>query len=116
MEVGDWGLEIERVMAKAVNLLTLDEIRQRLRDLMPLLRARYRVQQLEIFGSYARGEASENSDLDLLVTFEEPPTLLEFVELENLLSDMLGVQVDLVMKTALKPHIGEVILSEAQPV
>ena len=103
-------------MAKAVNLLTLDEIRQRLRDLMPLLRARYRVQQLEIFGSYARGEASENSDLDLLVTFEKPPTLLEFVELENLLSDMLGVQVDLVMKTTLKPHIGEVILSEAQPV
>jgi len=83
---------------------------------MPLLRERYRVQQLEVFGSYVRGEAGNGSDLDLLVTFSEPPTLFEFVELENFLSDVLGIRVDLVMKTSLKPHIGEVILSEAQPV
>ncbi len=83
---------------------------------MPVLRERYGVEQLEIFGSYVRGEAKVASDLDLLVTFVAPPTLLEFIELENFLSDTLGVRVDLVMKESLKPHIGEVILAEAQPV
>ncbi len=95
---------------------TLEEIRERLRALMPLLQEQYHVQQLEVFGSYVRGEMEEASDLDLLVTFYEPPTLFEFVELENFISDMLGIKVDLVMKTALKPHIGKVILKEAQPI
>ncbi|NOX61770.1 MAG: nucleotidyltransferase family protein [Chloroflexi bacterium] len=94
----------------------LNQIRSQLRALMPMLRTRYRVGELEIFGSFVREEAGQESDLDLLVTFEKPPTLLQFIDLENLLSDALGVKVDLVMKTALKPRIGERILSEAQPV
>ncbi|MFO7966786.1 MAG: nucleotidyltransferase domain-containing protein [Archaeoglobaceae archaeon] len=46
------------------------------------------------------------SDLDVLVDFEEPVSLLEFVELERYLSELLGVKVDLVMRNALKPRIG----------
>ena len=65
-----------------------------------------------VFGSYTRDEQSPSSDLDLLVTFHEPPSLLRFIELENYLSDLLGVKVDLVMKDALKPRIGERILNE----
>ena len=56
------------------------------------------------------------SDLDLLVTFEEVPTLFQFVALENFLSDDLGVKVDLVMKDSLKPAIGKYILEEAQKI
>jgi hypothetical protein len=57
-----------------------------------------------------RDEQGPESDLDLLVTFSEPPGLIQFVALENHLSDLLGVQVDLVMKNALKPRLGARIL------
>ena len=63
-----------------------------------------------------RGDEREGSDLDLLVTFYETPTLFEFVALENYLSDELNVKVDLVMKDSLKPEIGKRILREAQPI
>ena len=62
-----------------------------------------------------RKEQQADSDLDLLVTFHEPPSLLKFIELENYLSDLLGVKVDLVMQSALKPKIGKRILSEVVP-
>jgi uncharacterized protein len=87
-----------------------------LRQLLPELAQKYHVSSLEVFGSYVRGEQTPASDLDVLVTFEEAPGLLEYIGLENHLSDLLGVKVDLVMKTALKPHIGRRILSEAVPV
>ncbi len=60
-----------------------------------------------------RGEASATSDLDLLVDFEDTPTLFGFIRLENELSQLLSVKVDLVMKTGLKPALSERILSEA---
>ena len=89
------------------------EMLDKLHALLPLLRETYRVRNLEVFGSYARGEEGEGSDLDLLVTFEEVPTLFQFVALEQFLSDELGVKVDLVMKDALRPRIGKYILEEA---
>ena len=60
-----------------------------------------------------RQESDPDSDLDLLVTFDETPNLLKFIGMENHLADLLGVKVDLVMKDALKPRIGKRILSEA---
>ena len=71
---------------------------------------------LALFGSYLHGDETEESDLDVLVTFNEVPGLIKFIELENRLSDELGVEVDLVMKDALKPRIGERILEDAVPV
>lgn len=68
---------------------------------------------LEVFGSYVRAEQKQNSDLDILVTFSDPPSLLTFIAIENYLSDLLGVRVDLVMKDSLKPSIGKNILREA---
>lgn len=85
-----------------------------LRRLLPLLQQKYHVRTLEVFGSFVRGEAGSGSDLDLLVTFDRTPTLLQFVALENMLSDELGVKVDLVMKDCLKPELGKYILAEAQ--
>jgi predicted nucleotidyltransferase len=73
---------------------------------------RYGVHSLGVFGSYVRGEAKPGSDLDVLVEFATPPTLFEYVRLQNELSDRLGVRVDLVMKSALKPVLGKQILEE----
>ena len=58
-----------------------------------------------IFGSYARGEQRSDSDLDVLVAFEQPVTLFELVRLENELTDELGAAVDLVTRGSLKPRI-----------
>ncbi len=87
-----------------------------LRQHMPELKERYRVKSLGVFGSYVRNAQKQYSDLDLLVEFTDPPSLLKFIELEYYLGDLLGVKVDLVMKDALKPAIGKHILSEVIPV
>ena len=83
---------------------------------VPLLADRYNVEKLEVFGSYVRSEQKKHSDLDILVTFRKAPSLLTFIAIENYLSDLLGVKVDLVMKDSLKPAIGKNILREAVPV
>ena len=87
-----------------------------LREQFPLLAEQYNVATLEVFGSFVRHEQRKNSDLDVLVTFNKAPSLLKLVRLENHLSDMLGVKVDLVMKDSLKPAIGKNILREAVPI
>jgi uncharacterized protein len=77
------------------------------------LKKNYKVKEIGIFGSYVRHEQKKKSDLDVLVTFCETIDLFTFVELENYLSDILGVKVDLVMKDGIKPRLKERILSEA---
>jgi len=59
-----------------------------------------------------RGEAKEDSDVDILVEFEKPIGFFKFLELEEYLSDLIGKKVDLVSKKALKPHVGKYILEE----
>jgi len=91
---------------------TLEEIKQWLGQHKSLLQERYKIRELGVFGSYIRQEQTEASDVDVLVEFSETPSLLKFVNLENYLSDNLGVKVDLVQKSGLKPRIGERILAE----
>ena len=95
---------------------SLEEVLQTLRDHLPDMRERYAVTSLGVFGSYVRGEARARSDLDLLVEFEQAPSFFKFVRLERHLSELLGVKVDLVMKSALKPYIGTRILNEVVPI
>ena len=90
----------------------LEKIVARLQAVQPDLQARYHLDFLGVFGSYVRGEAEQGSDVDILVSFCETPTLFEFVRLQNELSDVLQIQVDLVMKSGLKPAIGKRILAE----
>jgi predicted nucleotidyltransferase len=59
-----------------------------------------------------RNKQRKNSDVDILVDFIEVPGLFKYIELEDYLSDILGVKTDLVMRSALKPHIGRRILNE----
>ena len=90
----------------------ITRFREALKLQISLLAEHYQVQSLGIFGSYVRREQHSDSDLDVLVTFSETPSLLKFIALENYLSDLLGVKVDLVMQDALKPNIGQHILRE----
>jgi predicted nucleotidyltransferase len=93
----------------------LEIIQETLREQIPLLKSRFGVQSIELFGSAVRNEQKPDSDLDVLVTFSRTPGLFLFLELENHLSDLLQIKVDLVMKSALKPNIGRNILKEALP-
>ena len=94
---------------------SLKEIKRRLEALNPVLKKKFSVDTLELFGSYARGEQTEKSDLDVLVTFFEPNDvdLFKFIELRLFIKDELGVDVDLVEKDTLKPRLKGQILEEA---
>lgn len=90
----------------------IKEIKKKLEELKPLLREKFKVESIGIFGSYVKYEQKRKSDIDILVEFVEEPSLFEFIELEDYLSKNLGLKVDLVMKSALKPTIGKYILGE----
>ncbi len=91
-------------------------IKETLRQHLPALREEYGVESFALFGSYVRGEQHPDSDIDILVTFDDPPGLLAFIELERTLSDLLGQSVDLVTENALKPRIGDRVRQEAEPI
>ena len=93
---------------------TLSEIKRILEEHKAELRQDFKVKQLGIFGSYVCGEQKKQSDLDILVEFEESAnlSLLDFIRMENHLSDILGVKVDLVEKHALRSRIGKRVLEE----
>ena len=93
-----------------------DDLRALLHAALPELRQQRPIRSLAIFGSVARNEATEESDLDVLVEFERPISLSEFLALEIKLAGLTGRHVDLVTQRALKPFIGRRILSEAIPV
>ena len=66
------------------------------------LRERFGVKSLRLFGSVARDEASEQSDVDVVVDFDETPSLFGFLRLQGYLRDLLGTKVDLVTESGLK--------------
>lgn len=84
----------------------------KVKRVLPFLVKQYHIKSLGVFGSYVHNEQSSGSDLDVLVEFSKTPSLLRFIELENRLTDLLGIKVDLVMKDTLKPAIGKHILRE----
>ncbi len=96
--------------------MNLEIILTELRKLFDYLQKEYDLENIELFGSYVRDEQKRKSDVDLLVTFKKTPSLLKFIQLENFLSDKLGLKVDLVMKDSLKPSIKQNILKETVPI
>jgi hypothetical protein len=87
-----------------------------LRALLPVLKERFKVETLEVFGSYVRGEQTEKSDVDVLVTFKGSYSLWQLIDAERFLRRKLGVRVDLVPKDGVKPALKDQILSEATAV
>ena len=96
---------------------SLLEIQKILREQQPFLQAKFGVRIEGVFGSYIRQEQRPDSDLDLLIELDRPPkiSLIGLVELEDYLSQILGVNVDLAIKANLKKRIGVRILQEVVP-
>lgn len=88
-------------------------------DVLRILRAHtaelrgFGVKSLRLFGSVARDEAADGSDVDLLVGFEKPPGFSSFMKLRIFLEDLLGARVDLVTETGLRDRVRPYVEKEA---
>jgi predicted nucleotidyltransferase len=103
-------------LAGELLLVSLETIKRQLCELKPVLKAKYNVETMEIFGSYARSEQTQKSDLDLLITFSKPYNIWEFIDVKEFLTKKLHVKVDLVPKDSIKPMLKDQILQEATPI
>ncbi|HOG44273.1 MAG TPA: nucleotidyltransferase family protein [bacterium] len=72
-----------------------------------------KIKSIYLFGSYARNEQTDKSDVDLIVEFDVVPSLFEFIRVQRELSNLLGIKVDLVIKDSLKPRVAKTALKEA---
>jgi predicted nucleotidyltransferase len=96
---------------------TLEEVKAELETLKPTLKKRFKVETIDIFGSYAREQATEKSDIDLLVTYSTTDyDYFTILGLRNYLRRKLHMKVDIVSKEFLNRHIKDEVLKEAIPV
>ena len=96
---------------------SLSDIENILANQKPYLADTYGVNEIGVFGSYVRGEQRPDSDVDILIELARPPKigLIGLIELQEHLSDLLGVQADVVIKSNLRKRIGQRILREVVP-
>lgn len=73
----------------------------------------YGAKKISIFGSYARGQARQRSDIDILVSFKKPKSLLELVSIEQELSGTLHMPVDLLTEKAISPYLMDSVHNDA---
>lgn len=90
----------------------IDKVKKILAEHRDELRREYKIIEIGIFGSFIRGEQKRKSDIDILVKFDEPVSLLDLVGAENYLSDLLKIKVDLIPKEDLRPELKDIILKE----
>lgn len=92
----------------------INYIKNKIKCVQSKLSSEFEVCEIGLFGSYVRGEANEDSDLDILISLN--PThnmgLIKFNSLKEFLSDLLNMKVDLVLKDGIKPALKKHILSE----
>ena len=92
--------------------MSRDEILQKLSEHRQVLQE-MGVRSLALFGSAARGEIQDGSDVDLLAEFAQPPGFDGYMRVKFYLEELLGLPVDLVMRGALKPWARQAVLEEA---
>jgi len=83
-------------------MYTLEQILQILKEKKPDLQKRYPISELGVFGSYARGDNNENSDIDILVDFNDRVGI-RFISLAHDLEDTFKAKIDLVSRRGIKP-------------
>ena len=88
----------------------------KLKDCIEEIRQRFSVRTLAIFGSIARDEAADNSDVDVLVVFDRKASFDLFMDLKFYLEELLGLRVDLVTDKALRPQVRRIIEGELKDV
>jgi len=91
---------------------TLDEISKLLEQHKPEFQKKYKLKEIGIFGSYAKGEQTENSDIDILVEFDDTPDLFAFLEFESYVEKILEIETDMVRKKALRIELRDEILGD----
>ncbi len=89
------------------------DIENKLKDLKPILHQQYHVDRIGFFGSYARNEQENDSDIDILVSFSKPLGW-EFFDLQEFLENQLQLKVDLVSEKALKEQLRPKILNSVK--
>lgn len=89
-----------------------EELIHRLNQLRPLLKE-HGASSVRLVGSYARDEAKPESDVDLIADFEQTPSLLELIGLEQALEAALGLKVDLATEASLRPSVRARIAADA---
>ena len=80
-----------------------------IRDEITNILIKHGAKKISIFGSYVRGEATPESDLDIIVEFEHPTGLIKFVGIEIELSESLGIKVDLLTEKSISPYLIDII-------
>lgn len=93
--------------------MTRAEVLKRLRAHQPTLAERFGVVELAVFGSFARDEATDSSDLDILVRFDGPATSRTYFGVQFYIEDLLGRRVDLVTDKALRSELRPYVEREA---
>ncbi len=91
---------------------TLKEIIETIKDLKEEIEKRYKAEIIGVFGSFARGEQKETSDVDILVDFHKDATLIDFTGLSIFLEEKLGIRVDIVPKNSVREELRERINQE----
>ena len=92
--------------------MNLKRIQSILTDNRNELKKKYKVKEIGIFGSYARGEQKKTSDLDVLVKFDKNATLFDFVELGDFLEEKLKIKVDIVSEGGVRKELKNNIMKE----
>lgn len=92
---------------------TLSEIKSILHAHSDVLRERYGLTNIAVFGSVVRGEAGETSDVDILAEVERPIGFIALCGAENFLTNAIGTKVDLVLKRSVRRELREQIFKEA---
>ncbi len=92
---------------KTENILT------KLRALKSVITEQYKARNIELFGSYIRGEQAESSDIDILVDFKDGADLFDLIGLAQFLEEKLQRKVDVVPKRALRPELRDEVFKEA---
>ncbi len=95
-------------------MLTFEQLCDK-RETLIALAKRCRAENVRVFGSVARGEANEKSDLDLLVHFRDGASLFDLIDLKEEAEKLLGLDVDVVSDCGLSPYLKDRILNEARP-
>lgn len=95
--------------------MNLGDIKKLLSHKKAYLTQKYHISELGIFGSYVQGEQNIESDIDILVSFEKGHRdFFNYIRLKYFLDDLIGTEVDLVLKDAIRPRLKQSILNEVE--
>jgi hypothetical protein len=92
--------------------MNAEDVLAKLRELKPLLAARYKVREISLFGSFVRGEQDSRSDIDLLIEFDSEADLFDWIGVTLYLEEVFQRPVDIVPKHALREELRDIVLPQ----